>query len=158
MSKITNNGLTRSGTARMLCCTHMATVRVKGLGRHLKAHYFRSAIAFLAQRHDSVRSWRFTKHLLIVTYLLTYSSGTVLIACFSTRSTYVHSTLPYYVVCMCVCLPVCRPVASYGAGWARAPPTNGLCPPTNRRPPCPTRNHWKHWQCSGQREAAACTL
>jgi len=32
MSKITNDGLTRSTTARMLySCTHMATVGVKGL-------------------------------------------------------------------------------------------------------------------------------
>jgi len=32
MSKITNDGLTRSGTARLLySCTHMATVGVKGL-------------------------------------------------------------------------------------------------------------------------------
>jgi len=30
MSKITNDGLTRSGTG---CCTHMATVGVKGLKR-----------------------------------------------------------------------------------------------------------------------------
>jgi len=34
MSKITNDGLTRSGTHRMLySCTHMATVGVKGLSR-----------------------------------------------------------------------------------------------------------------------------
>jgi len=30
MSKITNDGLTRSGT-RFISCTHMATVGVKGL-------------------------------------------------------------------------------------------------------------------------------
>jgi len=31
MSKITNNGLTRSDTRRTHSCTHMATVGVKGL-------------------------------------------------------------------------------------------------------------------------------
>jgi len=42
MSKITNDGLTRSGTGMLYSCTHMATVDVKGLTDILKSQLLTS--------------------------------------------------------------------------------------------------------------------
>jgi len=48
MSKITNDGLTRSGTG-CHSCTHMTTVGVKGLSLHVRGYQLLMTMVFVTQ-------------------------------------------------------------------------------------------------------------